>query len=72
MNVKIQTEIDTNDILLYASTRREEQAIADSFIGSTTDEALVSEVVSRGLVDEVLEQLDPNERKRILNEYMYE
>ncbi|MBP5722480.1 MAG: hypothetical protein J6X18_02720 [Bacteroidales bacterium] len=72
MNIKIQTEIDTNDILLNASTIREEQEIADSFIGSTTDEALVSEVVSRGLVDEALEQLDPNERKRILNEYMYE
>ena len=70
--MKIQAEIDTNDILSYASTRREEQAIADSFIGSTTDEALVSEVVSRGLVEEVLDELNPDDRQRIINYYMVE
>ena len=69
--MKVKVEIDTDDILEFTS-RYEESEIANSFLDKTSDEALVSEVVSRGLIEEVLDEVNPDDRLRIINYYLTE
>ena len=64
----ILVRINTDDLLEHTSVS-EDREIANSFLNKATDDALVKEVCSRGLAEEVLDSLSDDERRELFESY---
>ena len=52
--MKIQIDFDTDNLLAHTS-RQEDQEIGNQFLQCASDDAIISEIESRKLFDEVLD-----------------
>lgn len=66
----VKVNIDTDDIFSFTS-RAEDEIIARDFIQHATDEDLIDEIISRGLICDVIEVLDENSRVDIFDYFGY-
>ena len=69
--MKIKIEIDSSQLTDYTSIS-EDQKLADEFIGRASDGKIISEALSRQLVEEIVDGLTPMERDKLFDLYGYE
>ena len=66
--MKIQIPFETDD-LLALTTAQQDREIAESIIGSASDEAIIEQVMDRVLVEDILDSLDDVTRAEIFEGY---
>ena len=67
--MKVKIEIDTSDILKYTSFK-EDQEIAKEFIENLSDEDIIHEVLNRGILEDIIEELTENQQRELLKQYI--
>lgn len=66
--MKVKVEIDIKDIF-NSTTSKEVVDIADSIIAGASDDALIEEVLERGLASKILNELNDDEFLEIYKEF---
>lgn len=66
--MKVKVEIDIKDIF-NSITSKEVVDIADSIIAGASDDALIEEVLERGLASKILNELNDDEFLEIYKEF---
>lgn len=64
----IKVDIDTDNLLEH-TTRQQDEKIGAQFIRGATDEVVIDELVSRGLVEDVLETLTKDEIEKLFEKF---
>jgi hypothetical protein len=67
--MKVKIEIDTSDILRYTSYK-EDQEIAKEFIENLSDEDIINEVLNRGILEDIIEELTEDQQRELLKQYI--
>lgn len=66
--MKLKIEIDSDKLTQYTS-REEDAMLADELIENASDAALVEEVVSRDIAEDVLDRLTKQKREELFKLY---
>jgi len=67
--MKVLVEIDTLDIFNRTASYKEDSEIVEEMLDRLRDEVLVSAVISRGLADDVWDELPTEKQEEIIDTY---
>lgn len=68
--MKIKVEIDTRDLLMF-TTSKEDKEFASEFLTYASDDDLIQEFNSRGLLSDVIDELSDKDKDSLFGEYGY-